>query len=54
MAAEGDFGAVEEDFAFAYLCLGYGDRIVEVGLSPGPAAVEQVAVGVPGDGLDAA
>ena len=39
LAAEGDFGAVEEDFAFAEIGLGYGDGVVEVGLAPGPAAV---------------
>src|SRR6202042_1276842 len=54
LTAEGDLGAVEEDFAFAEVGLRYGDAVVEVGLAPGPTAVEDVAAAIPGDGLDTA
>ena len=53
LAAEGDLRAEEEDFALAYVGLRNGDGVVEVGLAPGPAAVEEVAFSEPGDGLEA-
>src|SRR5215469_13988141 len=51
LASEGDFGAVEDYFAFAHGGCGDGGGVIDVALAPGPAAGEEVVVVVPGDGV---